>query len=106
MGKTVIVERLAQCIANADVPNTLLNKRLLSLDMGEIVASATMRGEFEEGLKQVRDAVIQAKGQVILFIDELHTVVGSGAGGNDAPSMLKTALAQGSLQVNGCRYSG
>lgn len=103
VGKTVIVERLAQCIADADVPDTLLNKRLLSLDMGEIVAGASMRGEFEERLKLVRDAVIEAKGQVILFIDELHTVVGAGAsaGGIDAPSMLKTALAQGSLQVIG-----
>jgi len=103
VGKTVIVEHLAQCIAEANVPETLLNKRLLSLDMGEIVAGASMRGEFEERLKQVRDAVIEAKGQVILFIDELHTVVGAGsnAGGIDAPSMLKTALAQGSLQVIG-----
>lgn len=103
VGKTVIVERLAQRIAEADVPDTLLNKRLLSLDMGEIVAGASMRGEFEERLKMVRDAVIEAKGQVILFIDELHTVVGAGAGagGIDAPSMLKTALAQGNLQVIG-----
>ena len=103
VGKTVIVEHLAQCIAEANVPETLLNKRLLSLDMGEIVAGASMRGEFEERLKQVRDAVIEAKGQVILFIDELHTVVGAGsnAGGIDAPGMLKTALAQGSLQVIG-----
>jgi ATP-dependent Clp protease ATP-binding subunit ClpC len=103
VGKTVIVERLAQRIANADVPDTLLNKRLLSLDMAEIVAGASMRGEFEERLKSVRDAVIRAEGQVILFIDELHTVVGAGAGagGLDAPSLLKTALAQGSLQVIG-----
>jgi ATP-dependent Clp protease ATP-binding subunit ClpC len=103
VGKTVIVEGLAQRIAEADVPDTLLNKRLLSLDMGEIVAGAKMRGEFEERLKSVRDAVINAKGQVILFIDELHTVVGAGAGagGLDAPSLLKTALAQGSLQVIG-----
>ena len=103
VGKTVIVEGLAQHIANAEVPDTLLNKRLLSLDMGEIVAGAKMRGEFEERLKSVRDAVIKAKGQVILFIDELHTVVGAGAGagGLDAPSLLKTALAQGSLQVIG-----
>jgi ATP-dependent Clp protease ATP-binding subunit ClpC len=103
VGKTVIVERLAQRIADADVPDTLLNKRLLSLDMAEIVAGASMRGEFEERLKSVRDAVIKAKGQVILFIDELHTVVGAGAGagGLDAPSLLKTALAQGSLQVIG-----
>ncbi len=103
VGKTVIVERLAQRIASADVPDTLLNKRILSLDMGEIVAGAKMRGEFEERLKSVRDAVIQAKGKVILFIDELHTVVGAGAGGGglDAPSLIKPALAQGTLQVIG-----
>ncbi len=103
VGKTVIVEGLAQRIINADVPDTLLNKQLLSLDMGEIVAGAKMRGEFEERLQSVRDEVIRAKGKVILFIDELHTVVGAGAGagGLDAPSLLKTALAQGSLQVIG-----
>ncbi len=103
VGKTVIVEGLAQRIADADVPDTLLNKRLMALDMGEIIAGAKMRGEFEERLKSVRDAVIEAHGQVILFIDELHTVVGAGAGGGgiDAPSLLKTALAQGSLQVIG-----
>ncbi len=103
VGKTVIVEGLAQRIVAADVPDTLLNKRILSLDMSEIVAGAKMRGEFEERLKGVRDAVIKAKGQVILFIDELHTVVGAGVGGGglDATSMLKTALAQGSLQVIG-----
>ncbi|MCG6969563.1 MAG: ATP-dependent Clp protease ATP-binding subunit [Gammaproteobacteria bacterium] len=103
VGKTVIVERLAQRIADADVPDTLLNKRVLALEMGEIVAGAKMRGEFEERLKAVRDAVIKAKGKVILFIDELHTVVGAGAGGGglDAPSLLKPALAQGSLQVIG-----
>jgi ATP-dependent Clp protease ATP-binding subunit ClpC len=103
VGKTVIVEGLAQRIVDADVPDTLLNKRLLALDMSEIVAGAKMRGEFEERLKSVRDAVIQASGQVILFLDELHSVVGAGAGagGLDAPSMLKTALAQGTLQVIG-----
>ncbi|KPJ89403.1 MAG: Clp protease [Gammaproteobacteria bacterium SG8_11] len=103
VGKTVIVERLAQRIADADVPDTLLNKRVLALEMGEIIAGAKMRGEFEERLKSVRDAVIKAKGKVILFIDELHTVVGAGAGGGglDAPSLLKPALAQGSLQVIG-----
>ncbi|MCB1752181.1 MAG: AAA family ATPase [Gammaproteobacteria bacterium] len=103
VGKTVIVEHLAQRIADADVPDTLINKRLLALDMGEIIAGAKMRGEFEERLKSVRDAVIKAKGKVILFIDELHTVVGAGAGagGLDAPSLLKTALAQGNLKVIG-----
>jgi ATP-dependent Clp protease ATP-binding subunit ClpC len=103
VGKTVIVEALAQRIASADVPDMLLNKRILLLDMSEIVAGAKMRGEFEERLKGVRDAVIKAGGRIILFIDELHTVVGAGAGGGglDAPSMLKSALAQGSLQVIG-----
>ena len=103
VGKTAIVEGLAQRIADADVPDTLLHKRLLALDMGEIVAGAKMRGEFEERLKAVRDAVIEAKGAVILFLDELHTLVGAGAGagGMDAPSLLKTALAQGTLQVIG-----
>ena len=103
VGKTVIVEHLAQRIADADVPDTLINKRLLALEMGEIIAGANMRGEFEQRLKSVRDAVIKAKGKVILFIDELHTVVGAGAaaGGLDAPSLLKTALAQGNLKVIG-----
>jgi ATP-dependent Clp protease ATP-binding subunit ClpC len=103
VGKTVIVERLAQRIVAADVPDTLLNKRILSLEMGEVIAGASMRGEFEERLKSIRDAVIQEKGKVILFIDELHTVVGAGAGagGLDAPSMIKPALAQGSMQVIG-----
>ncbi len=103
VGKTVIVEGLAQRIAGAEVPDTLLDKRVLALDMGEIVAGAKMRGEFEERLQSVRDAVIEAKGKVILFIDELHTVVGAGggSGGMDAPSLLKTALAQGTLQVIG-----
>ncbi|MGB0467078.1 MAG: ATP-dependent Clp protease ATP-binding subunit [Pontibacterium sp.] len=103
VGKTVIVEGLAQRMVNAEVPDTLMNKKLLSLDMSEIIAGAKMRGEFEERLKMVRDEVINARGQIILFIDELHSVVGAGAGGGgmDAPSMLKTSLAQGSLQVIG-----
>ncbi len=103
VGKTVIVEGLAQRIADANVPDTLLDKRLLSLDMGEIMAGAKMRGELEERVKSVRDKVIEAKGQIILFIDELHTIIGAGAGGGgiDTPSMLKAALAQGTLQVIG-----
>lgn len=99
VGKTVIVEGLAQRIANADIPETLRDRRVLSLDMAEIVAGAKMRGEFEERLMSVRDAVIEAKGKIILFIDELHTVVGAGAGGMDAPAILKSALERGSLQV-------
>jgi len=103
VGKTVIVDLLAQKIVNADIPDTLLNRRILSLDMGEIVAGASMRGQFEERLKSVRDAVIEAKGNIILFIDEMHTVVGAGAGsgGVDAPSLLKSALSRGSIQVIG-----
>ncbi|MCW8327453.1 ATP-dependent Clp protease ATP-binding subunit [Photobacterium sp. SDRW27] len=103
VGKTVIVEGIAQRMAEADVPETLLNKRILSLDMAQIVAGSNMRGEFEQRLISVRDAIIEAEGRIILFIDELHTVVGSGAtpGGLDAPSLLKTALAKGSLQVIG-----
>jgi ATP-dependent Clp protease ATP-binding subunit ClpC len=103
VGKTVIVERLAQRIVEADVPDTLLNKRILALQMGELIAGAKMRGEFEERLKSVRDAVINAKGKIILFLDELHSVVGlgAGAGGVDAPSLMKPALAQGELQVIG-----
>lgn len=103
VGKTVIVEGLAQLIADAKVPETLRGKRLLSMDMAEIIAGAKMRGEFEERLKGIRDAVIDAQGQIILFIDELHTVVGAGAGGGgiDAPALLKSALAKGTLQVIG-----
>ena len=103
VGKTVIVEGIAQRMAEADVPETLTNKRILSLDMAQIVAGSNMRGEFEQRLIGIRDAVIEAEGKIILFIDELHTVVGAGAtpGGLDAPSLLKTALARGSLQVIG-----
>ena len=99
VGKTVIVEGLAQRIANADIPETLRDRRVLALNMAEIVAGSKMRGEFEERLMSVRDAVIEAKGQIILFIDELHTVVSAGAGGMDAPGILKSALERGTLQV-------
>jgi ATP-dependent Clp protease ATP-binding subunit ClpC len=103
VGKTVIVEGLAQQIVNAEVPSSLAHKRVLSLEMAEIVAGAKMRGEFEERLKSVRDEIASAGGNIILFIDELHTVVSAGAGGGgvDASNMLKSALARGELQCIG-----
>jgi ATP-dependent Clp protease ATP-binding subunit ClpC len=103
VGKTVIVEGLAQQIVAADVPEYLLNKRVLSLEMGSLIAGAKMQGEFEERLKSVVDEVVAASGSVILFIDELHTVVGAGrsGGGLDASNMLKPALARGVLQTIG-----
>ncbi len=102
-GKTVIVEGLAQRIAAAEVPETLLGKQVLLLDMGELMAGAKMRGEYEERVKAIKDEVIAAGGQIILFIDELHMVVGGGgdAGGNAASNMLKPALARGQLQCVG-----
>ena len=103
VGKTVIVEGLAQQIAEADVPEILVNKKVLILEMSEVVAGSKLRGEFEERLKAIKDEVIAAAGQIILFIDELHTVVGAGAaeGGIDASNMLKSALARGQLQCIG-----
>jgi ATP-dependent Clp protease ATP-binding subunit ClpC len=103
VGKTVIVEGLAQRIVEAEVPETLLNKRVLMLEMSEVVAGSKFRGEFEERLKTIKDEVIAAAGQIILFIDELHTVVGAGnvEGGLDASNMLKSALARGQLRCIG-----
>ena len=103
VGKTVIVDRLAQRIVNAEVPNSLLNKRVKVLEMSEVIAGAKMRGEFEERMKMVKDEIIAARGNIILFIDELHTIVsaGAGAGGVDASNMLKAALAKGQLQCIG-----
>jgi ATP-dependent Clp protease ATP-binding subunit ClpC len=103
VGKTVIVEGLAQKIISADVPEFLLNKRILSLEMGSLIAGAKMQGEFEERLKGIRDEVVASAGSVILFIDEIHTVVGAGrsGGGLDASNMLKPALARGLLQCIG-----
>jgi len=103
VGKTVIVERLAQRIVNAEVPDTLLGKKVKVLEMSEIIAGAKMRGEFEERLKAVKDEIIAAQGKIILFIDELHTIVsaGAGAGGVDASNMLKAALSKGQLQCIG-----
>jgi len=97
VGKTVIAEALAQQIANADVPEYLLNKRIVSLEMGALIAGAKMQGEFEERLKNIIDEVVGSSGDIILFIDELHTVVGAGrsGGGLDASNMLKPALAKG-----------
>ena len=103
VGKTAIAEGLALKIAHNDVPENLKDRRLLALDMGALVAGSKFRGEFEERLKGVMDEVRKAAGHVILFIDELHTVVGAGAaeGAMDASNMLKPALARGELQCIG-----
>jgi ATP-dependent Clp protease ATP-binding subunit ClpC len=103
VGKTAIAEGLAQKIAADDVPDSLKGRKVIALDMGALVAGSKFRGEFEERLKSVMDEVRESKGEVILFIDEIHTVVGAGAaeGSIDASNMLKPALAHGELQCIG-----
>lgn len=103
VGKTAIVEGLAQRILNGDVPESLKNKKIFSLDMGALVAGAKYKGEFEERMKGVLKEVEESNGNIILFIDEIHTIVGAGKGEGslDAGNMLKPMLARGELRVIG-----
>src|SRR5436309_5534115 len=103
VGKTAIVEGLARRIVAGDVPDSLKEKRLVALDLGALIAGAKYRGEFEERLKAVLQEITKARGQIILFIDEIHTMVGAGKaeGAMDAGNMLKPMLARGELHCIG-----
>lgn len=107
VGKTAIAEGLALRIVRGDVPENLKNRKLFSLDMGALISGAKYRGEFEERLKAVLSEVQKSEGEIILFIDELHTIVGAGKteGSMDAGNLLKPLLARGELHCIGCHYT-